>query len=99
LGQVQTPAQLAFQLYAATGHKLPKSLGLQILDEHQNVLFQTEMTSFDSHLNSELVLALNAAAANEAEKFFATNNQLLIVAETATEQKQIKSVSLARYSN
>jgi hypothetical protein len=98
-GHVKTPAQLAFQLYAATGHKLPKNLGLQIIDAHQNVLFQTEMTSFDDHSHSELVVALDAAAAKEAEKFFATNNHLLIVAKTAKEQKQIQSVSLAKHSN
>lgn len=98
-GHVKTPAELAFQLYAATGHKLPKHLGLQIIDAHQNVLFQTEMTSFDDHSHSELVVALDAAAAKEAEKFFATNNHLLIVAKTAKEQKQIQSVSLARHSN
>lgn len=98
-GHVKSPAQLAFQLYAATGHKLPKHLGLQIIDAHQNVLFQTELTSFDGHSHSELVVALDAAAAKEAEKFFATNNHLLIVTKTAQEQKQIQTVNLAKHSN
>lgn len=99
-GGIRSTTELTFQIQAHAGQKIPHSFAIQVLNANNQVLYQTDMTSFHGqNLGDQIVIAFDTEAAEEAANYFGLQNYLRVVTKTEDDMNKIQSVVVGKRSN